>query len=90
MTSTVSTSYTLIPNQKYRRSNRRSRRFCKILDIDSQSLSTLGDFKALPVEIFQMVLEHLSGENQREITLLPLANNNQMQKSVFLNKSHFD
>ncbi|XP_059582989.1 F-box only protein 47 isoform X2 [Alligator mississippiensis] len=60
MTSTVSTSYTLIPNQKYRRSNRRSRRFCKILDIDSQSLSTLGDFKALPVEIFQMVLEHLS------------------------------
>ncbi|XP_025058728.1 F-box only protein 47 isoform X2 [Alligator sinensis] len=60
MTSTVSTSYTLIPNQKYRRSNRRSRRFCKILDIDSQSLSTLGDFKALPIEIFQMVLEHLS------------------------------
>ncbi|XP_019405815.1 PREDICTED: F-box only protein 47 isoform X4 [Crocodylus porosus] len=60
MTSTVSTSYTLIPNQKYRRSNRQSRRFCKILDIDSQSLSTLGDFKALPIEIFQMVLEHLS------------------------------
>ncbi|XP_019363062.1 PREDICTED: F-box only protein 47 isoform X2 [Gavialis gangeticus] len=60
MTSSVSTSYTLIPNQKYRRSNRRSRRFCKILDIDSQSLSTLGDFKALPIEIFQMVLEHLS------------------------------
>nr|XP_009487338.1 PREDICTED: F-box only protein 47 [Pelecanus crispus] len=60
MTSTAGTSYTLVPNQKYRRSNRRSRQRCNILDTDSQSLSTLGYFKTLPLEIFQMVLNYLS------------------------------
>uniref|UniRef100_A0A8C4KGU7 F-box protein 47 n=1 Tax=Dromaius novaehollandiae TaxID=8790 RepID=A0A8C4KGU7_DRONO len=60
MTSTVRTSYTLIPNRKYRRSNRRSKQHCSISDTDSQSLSTLGYFKTLPLEIFQMVLDYLS------------------------------
>ncbi|NXL67601.1 FBX47 protein, partial [Chordeiles acutipennis] len=60
MTSTAGTSYTLIPKQKYRCSNRRSRQHCNILDTDSQSLSALGYFKMLPLEIFQMVLNYLS------------------------------
>lgn len=63
MTSTARTSYTLIPNQKYRRSNRHSRQHCDIMDTDPQSLSTLGYFKTLPLEIFQMLLNYLSGEN---------------------------
>ncbi|XP_071885132.1 F-box only protein 47 isoform X2 [Anas platyrhynchos] len=60
MTSTARTSYTLIPNQKYRRSNRHSRQHCDIVDTDPQSLSTLGYFKTLPLEIFQMLLNYLS------------------------------
>ncbi|XP_063158884.1 F-box only protein 47 [Candoia aspera] len=60
MTSPIRTSYTLVPNQKYRRSYRHSSKFNNTLQTDSASLSTLGDFKALPLEIFQMVLEYLS------------------------------
>ncbi|XP_051496138.1 F-box only protein 47 [Apus apus] len=60
MASLGGTSYTLIPNQKFRRSNRRSRQPCNTLDMDSQSLSALGYFKTLPLEIFQMVLNYLS------------------------------
>ncbi|XP_053217881.1 F-box only protein 47 isoform X3 [Podarcis raffonei] len=64
MTYPARTSYTLIPNQKYRRSYRRSSKFSSTLDADSPSLSTLGDFKALPLEIFQMVLEYLPGNRR--------------------------
>uniref|UniRef100_A0A8C6C5L0 F-box protein 47 n=1 Tax=Monodon monoceros TaxID=40151 RepID=A0A8C6C5L0_MONMO len=60
MASRVNTSFTLIPNQKYRRRNHRSSRFSNILDPDSQPLSTLGNFKALPLEIFQIILRCLS------------------------------
>uniref|UniRef100_A0A8C0E4U0 F-box protein 47 n=2 Tax=Balaenoptera musculus TaxID=9771 RepID=A0A8C0E4U0_BALMU len=60
MASRVNTSFTLIPNQKYRRSNHRSSHFPNILDPDSQPLSTLGNFKALPLEIFQIILRCLS------------------------------
>uniref|UniRef100_A0A8C3JQ50 F-box protein 47 n=1 Tax=Calidris pygmaea TaxID=425635 RepID=A0A8C3JQ50_9CHAR len=60
MTSTARTSYTSAPNQKHRRSNRRSRQRGNTADTDSQSLSTLGYFKTLPLEIFQMVLKYLS------------------------------
>ncbi|XP_065765487.1 F-box only protein 47 isoform X5 [Muntiacus reevesi] len=60
MASRVNTSFTLIPNQKYRRSNRRSSYFSNTFDSDSQPLSTLGNFKALPVEIFQIILKYLS------------------------------
>ncbi|XP_074117454.1 F-box only protein 47 isoform X2 [Sminthopsis crassicaudata] len=70
MTSVVSTSFTLIPNQKYRRSNRRSNHSCNILGSDSQNLSTLGDFKALPLELFQIILEYLSGLLFKRCTLL--------------------
>ncbi|XP_058902521.1 LOW QUALITY PROTEIN: F-box only protein 47 [Kogia breviceps] len=57
MASRINTSFTLIPNQKYRR---RSSRFSNNLDPDSQPLSTLGNFKALPLEIFQIILKCLS------------------------------
>uniref|UniRef100_A0AAA9T7V2 F-box protein 47 n=1 Tax=Bos taurus TaxID=9913 RepID=A0AAA9T7V2_BOVIN len=60
MTSRVNTSFTLIPNQKYRRSSRRSSCFSNTFDSDSQPLSTLGNFKALPLEIFQIILKYLS------------------------------
>ncbi|XP_065753749.1 F-box only protein 47 [Phocoena phocoena] len=60
MASRVNTSFTLIPTQKYRRRNHRSSRFSNILDPDSQPLSTLGNFKALPLEIFQIILKCLS------------------------------
>ncbi|KAI4533516.1 hypothetical protein MJG53_021052, partial [Ovis ammon polii x Ovis aries] len=63
MASRVNTSFTLIPNQKYRRSNRRSSYFSNTFDPDSQPLSTLGNFKALPLEIFQIILKYLSGED---------------------------
>ncbi|XP_044926161.1 F-box only protein 47 isoform X2 [Mustela lutreola] len=61
MASKINTSFTLIPNQKYRRSNRRpSSYFSNTLGSDSQPLSTLGNFKALPLEIFQIILRYLS------------------------------
>ncbi|XP_032727673.1 F-box only protein 47 isoform X3 [Lontra canadensis] len=61
MASRINTSFTLIPNQKYRRSNRRSSSyFSNTLGSDSQPLSTLGNFKALPLEIFQIILRYLS------------------------------
>ncbi|KAJ7313734.1 hypothetical protein JRQ81_005383 [Phrynocephalus forsythii] len=59
MTSPLKASYTLIPNQRYRRSYRRSSKFNKTLDADSLSLSTLGNFRMLPLELFHMVLEYL-------------------------------
>ncbi|XP_078234100.1 F-box only protein 47 isoform X1 [Pogona vitticeps] len=58
-TSPLRASYTLIPNQRYRRSYRRSRKFNKTPDTDSLSLSTLGNFRTLPLEIFHMILEYL-------------------------------
>ncbi|KAF4012548.1 hypothetical protein G4228_003702 [Cervus hanglu yarkandensis] len=70
MASRVNTSFTLIPNQKYRRSNRRSSYFSNTFDSDSQPLSTLGNFKALPVEIFQIILKYLSGLLFKRCTLL--------------------
>uniref|UniRef100_A0A672U818 F-box protein 47 n=1 Tax=Strigops habroptila TaxID=2489341 RepID=A0A672U818_STRHB len=60
MTSTTGSSYTSIPNQKYRRSSRRSRQRCNTSDTASPSLSTLGYFQMLPLEIFQTVLNYLS------------------------------
>lgn len=62
MASRINASFTLIPNQKYRRSNRRSSCVSSTLYSDSQPLSTLGNFKALPLEIFQIILRYLSGE----------------------------
>ncbi|XP_036197151.1 F-box only protein 47 isoform X2 [Myotis myotis] len=60
MASRVNTSFTLIPNQKYRRSSRRSSHVSNTLDSDSQPLSALGHFRALPLEIFQIILRYLS------------------------------
>ncbi|XP_027480354.1 F-box only protein 47 isoform X3 [Zalophus californianus] len=71
MASRINTSFTLIPNQKYRRSNRLSSSyFSNTLDSDSQLLSTLGNFKALPLEIFQIILRYLSGLLFKRCTLL--------------------
>ncbi|XP_069732775.1 F-box only protein 47 [Phaenicophaeus curvirostris] len=53
------TRYTLIPNQKHQCRNRRSRRRSSTSGTESQPLSTLGHFKMLPLEIFQMVLNYL-------------------------------
>ncbi|XP_023367025.1 F-box only protein 47 [Otolemur garnettii] len=60
MASRINTSFTLIPNQKRRRSNRRSCYFSNTLGSDSHPLSALGNFKALPLEIFQIILRYLS------------------------------
>uniref|UniRef100_A0A673VLZ3 F-box protein 47 n=1 Tax=Suricata suricatta TaxID=37032 RepID=A0A673VLZ3_SURSU len=61
MASRIKTSFTLIPNQKYRRSNRRSNSYSSDTHgSDSQPLSTFGNFKALPLEIFQIILKYLS------------------------------
>ncbi|XP_006832602.1 PREDICTED: F-box only protein 47 [Chrysochloris asiatica] len=60
MTSRTNTNFTLIPNQKYRRSNRQFCYLSKAFDSDSQSLSTLGNFKSLPLEIFQIILKYLT------------------------------
>lgn len=60
MASRVNTSFTLIPNQKYRRSSRRSSHVSNTLDSDSQPLSALGNFRTLPLEIFQIILRYLS------------------------------
>ncbi|XP_039372773.1 F-box only protein 47 isoform X2 [Mauremys reevesii] len=76
MTSTVSTSFTLIPNQKYRRSSRRSKPFCNTVDTDSESLSTLGNFKALPLELFQMVLKYLSVKDISMLSMVSKAISN--------------
>ncbi|KAH0626713.1 hypothetical protein JD844_001836 [Phrynosoma platyrhinos] len=70
MTSPLRTSYTLIPNQRYRRSYRHSSKFSNIQDTDSSSLSTLGNFKALPLEIFHMVLEYLPVKDISILSLL--------------------
>ncbi|XP_038184166.1 F-box only protein 47 isoform X2 [Arvicola amphibius] len=60
MASRVNTSLTLIPNQKCKRTNHQSRYFFNTPDLDPQLLSTLGNFKVLPLEIFHIILRYLS------------------------------
>ncbi|XP_031207748.1 F-box only protein 47 [Mastomys coucha] len=60
MASRVNTSFTLIPSQKCKRSNHQSNYFCNTLDSDPQLLSTLGNFKVLPLEILHIILRYLS------------------------------
>ncbi|KAJ1135350.1 hypothetical protein NDU88_001790, partial [Pleurodeles waltl] len=60
MTSSRSNSFTVIPNQRYRRSTRRSSQLLSNADVDFQHLTALGYFQILPLEIFHMVLEYLS------------------------------
>ncbi|XP_050013040.1 F-box only protein 47 isoform X2 [Alexandromys fortis] len=60
MASRVNTSLTLIPNQKCKRTNHQSSYFFNNPDLDPQLLSTLGDFKVLPLEIFHIILRYLS------------------------------
>lgn len=75
MTSTAGPSYTPAPKPKSRRSGRRCRRRSNTSDTDSQSLSTLGYFQTLPLEIFQMVLNYLPGENTIRTVLIPVSEN---------------
>ncbi|EHB09680.1 F-box only protein 47 [Heterocephalus glaber] len=70
MASRINTSFTRIPKQKHRCSNRRSSYFSSKRDSDSQHLSTLGSFKALPLEVFQIILNYLSGVLFKRCTLL--------------------
>ncbi|XP_027554694.1 F-box only protein 47 isoform X2 [Neopelma chrysocephalum] len=60
MSCSAGSSHTSIPSHKHRRSRRRSRGCWDTLDTDSQSLSALGHFQTLPLEIFHMVLKYLS------------------------------
>ncbi|OXB70291.1 UNVERIFIED_CONTAM: hypothetical protein H355_006469 [Colinus virginianus] len=74
MTSTARTSCASLPSQKYRGSRHHSRQSCSTVDTDSQPQSTLGYFKTLPLEIFQMLLSYLSGESPiKEVKLLSAA-----------------
>ncbi|XP_064492940.1 F-box only protein 47 isoform X4 [Pseudopipra pipra] len=59
MSCSAGSSCNSIPSHKPRRS-RRSRGCWDTLDTDSQSLSALGHFQTLPLEIFHMVLKYLS------------------------------
>ncbi|XP_069490801.1 F-box only protein 47 [Ambystoma mexicanum] len=70
MTSILSTGFTVIPNPKYRRSNRRSSYILSNADVDSQHLSALGYFHSLPLEIFHMVLEYLSVKEISTLTMV--------------------
>ncbi|NP_001008777.2 F-box only protein 47 [Homo sapiens] len=60
MASRINTNFTLIPNQKLRRSNRQTSCYSKTLGSGFQPISTFGNFKALPLEIFQIILKYLS------------------------------
>ncbi|XP_048222550.1 F-box only protein 47 [Perognathus longimembris pacificus] len=60
MTSRINNSFTLIPKEKYKRCNHGSASFSNIPDSGSPSMSTFGDFKVLPLEIFQIILKYLS------------------------------
>ncbi|KAM4645396.1 F-box only protein 47 [Amazona ochrocephala] len=82
MTSTAGTSYTSIPNQKYRRSTRRSRQRCSPLDTDSQSLSTLGYFQTLPLEIFQTILNYLSVKDISMLSMVSKTINNHLMNYI--------
>lgn len=73
MASTAGTGYPLIPKQKHRRSARRSGLRCRSLDAALLSPSALGCFQTLPLEIFQMVLNYLSGEELRVKLSLPIS-----------------
>lgn len=59
MTSSAGSSSSSVPRQKQRRSGRRCGHSP---GRDSPAASALGDFQTLPLEIFQMVLNYLSGE----------------------------
>uniref|UniRef100_A0A2K5HGJ0 F-box domain-containing protein n=1 Tax=Colobus angolensis palliatus TaxID=336983 RepID=A0A2K5HGJ0_COLAP len=60
MASRINTNFTLIPNRKLRRSNRQTSCYSKTLGSGFQPISTFGNFKALPLEIFQIILKYLS------------------------------
>ncbi|XP_078501757.1 F-box only protein 47 isoform X3 [Lissotriton helveticus] len=70
MPSSTSNSFTVIPNQKYRRSTRRSNQLLSNANVDFQHLTALGFFQTLPLEIFHMVLEYLSVKEISTITMV--------------------
>ncbi|POI29310.1 hypothetical protein CIB84_006939 [Bambusicola thoracicus] len=78
MTSTARISCTSVPNQKYRGSNHHSRQSRSTADTDSQSLSTLGYFKTLPLEIFQMLLSYLSVKDISVLSMVSKAISNRL------------
>ncbi|NXP52003.1 FBX47 protein, partial [Heliornis fulica] len=82
MSSTAGTSYTLMPKQKDRRNKRRSRQCKKTLDTDFQSLSTLGYFKKLPLEIFQMVLKYLSVKDISMLSMVSKTISNRLMNYI--------
>ncbi|XP_062840719.1 F-box only protein 47 isoform X3 [Anolis carolinensis] len=90
MTSSLRTDYTLIPNQRYRRSYRNSSKFSNTQDTDSSSQSTLGNFKTLPLEIFHIVLQYLPGLLLKRCTfLLPTKERLKYIQKIFAEVSCF-
>ncbi|XP_002719381.3 F-box only protein 47 isoform X1 [Oryctolagus cuniculus] len=79
MASKINTGFTVIPSQKYRRSNRRSSDFSNTLDSEAQPLSTLGSFKALPLEVFQIILKYLS---VKDISMLSMVSKTVSQNII--------
>nr|XP_008269614.2 F-box only protein 47 isoform X3 [Oryctolagus cuniculus] len=79
MASKINTGFTVIPSQKYRRSNRHSSDFSNTLDSEAQPLSTLGSFKALPLEVFQIILKYLS---VKDISMLSMVSKTVSQNII--------
>ncbi|XP_058531890.1 F-box only protein 47 isoform X4 [Ochotona princeps] len=79
MASKINTDFTLIPNQKYRRRNRHSSYLPSNLVSDSQPLSTLGSFNALPLEVFQIILKYLS---VKDISMLSMVSKTVSQSII--------
>ncbi|XP_075702603.1 F-box only protein 47 isoform X2 [Rhinoderma darwinii] len=59
MAASSSRTFTVIPNPRFKRSNRRLA-VATVEDTDSADVSTLGHFTVLPIEIFHILLEYLS------------------------------
>ncbi|XP_040857326.1 F-box only protein 47 [Ochotona curzoniae] len=79
MASKINTDFTLIPNQKYRRRNRRSSYLPNNLVSDSQPSSTLGSFNTLPLEVFQIILKYLS---VKDISMLSMVSKTVSQSII--------
>ncbi|NXH21439.1 FBX47 protein, partial [Bucco capensis] len=72
MTSTSGPSCSMPPRQKQKQRQKQRQHPCSQLcpSLDSHSLSTLGYFQTLPLELFQMLLNYLS---VRDISMLCMA-----------------
>ncbi|XP_066442026.1 F-box only protein 47 [Eleutherodactylus coqui] len=70
-------AFTCIPNLKYKRSKRRLAVFTTEVT-DSADVSTLGQFRVLPIEIFHILLEYLSVKDLSVMSIVSKAINRQL------------